>query len=207
MEEERKLIRNIIFDIGNVLADFAIEEFYRSRGYSGEIWERLMKATARDPDWAEFDRGVLSMEQVLERFIENDPGIEGPLRESFRSVEGMVTRREDTVPWLNSLRAKGYGLYYLSNFSEKARWDCAEALDFLPLMDGGILSYQEKLIKPDPAIYELLLARYGLKASECVFLDDMSRNVEAARKLGIEGIRFQSREQAQEELRRLGADA
>ena len=71
-------------------------------------------------------------------------------------------------------------------------------------MDGGILSYQEKLIKPDPAIYTLLLERYGLVAEESVFLDDTLANVEAARKLGIHGIWFQTKEQAEEELKRLG---
>ena len=80
-------------------------------------------------------------------------------------------------------------------------------LDFLPLMDGGILSYQEKLIKPDPAIYQLLLARYGLKADECVFLDDTERNVVEAVRQGMAGILFRGREQAEEELKKLGVDA
>ena len=71
-------------------------------------------------------------------------------------------------------------------------------------MDGGILSYQEKLIKPDPAIYQLLLNRYGLKAQECVFLDDTERNVDAAIQQGMAGIVFRSREQAVEELKGLG---
>ena len=73
-------------------------------------------------------------------------------------------------------------------------------------MDGGILSHRDKLIKPDPAIYALLLERFGLRAEECVFLDDTPVNIEAGRKLGIQGIVFQTREQAVRELREMGLE-
>ena len=64
------------------------------------------------------------------------------------------------------------------------------------MMDGGILSYKVKMTKPDPKIYELLLSEYNLKADECIFIDDTLRNVEAAEKLGIHGVRFISQEDA-----------
>lgn len=70
-------------------------------------------------------------------------------------------------------------------------------------MDGGIMSYTVHLAKPDPAIYQTLLDRYGLKAEECVFLDDTVRNVEAAQALGIVGIVVTSQEQAKKELETL----
>ena len=75
-----------------------------------------------------------------------------------------------------------------------------DALDFIPYMDGGILSYQDRMIKPDAKIYQLLLARYELKAQESVFIDDTLANVEAARALGFHGIVFRTKEQVQEEL-------
>ena len=94
----------------------------------------------------------------------------------------------------------------LSNFPEKMLRDCAEDMIFLKETDGGILSYQEKLIKPMPAIYWTLLDRYGLEAEECVFIDDTSVNIEAARRLGIHGIVFESREQVEKELNSLLTD-
>ena len=81
--------------------------------------------------------------------------------------------------------------------------ECIDALDFIPYTDGGILSFQDRVIKPDEKIYRLLLSRYQLKAQECVFLDDTPANVEAAVRLGFAGIVFRTREQAQEELRAL----
>ena len=195
-----KMIRNIIFDIGNVLADFRWREFLRDKGFDRDMTERIARASVLSPYWNEVDRGVLGREEVMARFVSVEPGIEEELHLAYDNIKGLVTPRSYAVPWVRELKEKGYGVYYLSNFSEMAHKECDDALAFMSDTDGGILSYQEKVIKPDREIYELLLSRYGLKAEECVFLDDMPENVEGARACGIHGIRFQSREQAETEL-------
>ncbi len=201
------MITTIIFDIGNVLADFTWEAHYRSFGYNEEIFERLANATVRNPFWNECDRGVLSDEELLQGFIENDPGIEKEIRETQHDKSTIVSRNDYAIPWIQELKGKGYRCLYLSNFSRKAHKDCAAALDFLPYMDGGILSYQEKIIKPMPEIYQLLIDRYGLVPEECVFLDDTQKNLDGAQKFGIHTILFRNQAQAVEELRRLGVEA
>ena len=198
------MIRNIIFDIGNVLAGFTWQEFFTELGYEGERFDRLANATVKSPDWNEVDRGVLGEEELLERFIKNDPPMETDIRRVFQDVGGMVRKLDYAVPWVESLKAAGYGCYYLSNFSHKVYVECAEALEFLPYMDGGILSYRDKVIKPDTKIYELLLSRYGLKVSECVFLDDTQKNLPPAEKLGMHTILFRDQKQAEGELEKLG---
>ena len=70
-------------------------------------------------------------------------------------------------------------------------------------MDGGVFSCYEKLIKPDPALFKVILERYGLKPEECVFIDDNLPNVEAARNLGINAIHFKKYSQAKDELENL----
>lgn len=194
------MIRNIVFDIGNVLAGFAWEDFYRSFGYSEEIFEKLADATVRNPMWNEMDRGAMSDEELLAGFIRNDPSIEAQIREVFENVGGMILRYDYAIPWLRELKGRGYGIYIISNFAHKAHEDCIQALDFLKEADGAILSYQVKLIKPSPEIYRLLCSKFGLKAEECVFIDDMERNVTAAKAEGMEGIVFHSLEQAKREL-------
>lgn len=77
-------------------------------------------------------------------------------------------------------------------------------MDFLPFMDGGIFSFREHMIKPDPAIYQLLLKNYSLTPSECVFLDDTQENIDVANVLGIHGITFVNLEQAREALATFG---
>lgn len=198
------MIKNIIFDIGNVLTDFRWKDFLMDKGFDDAMVDRIAKASVLTPAWYEVDRGSLSIDEVMEMFVKNDPEIEKELHIAFDDIHGMVTIRDYAIPWLQELKANGYGCFYLSNFSEKAEKDCADCLAFMPWMDNGILSYTVKLIKPDPEIYKLVLQKCGIKAEESVFIDDTLVNVEAAQALGIEGIHFRSIEQVKEDLRKLG---
>ena len=198
------MIKSIIFDIGNVLMPFAYRPFFESFGFDAETVERLCKATAQSPDWNELDRGVLSYEEVLERFVHNDPQLEDIIHRVFADLHGILGLYDYTESWIKQLKEEGYGVYYLSNFFQKADEDCKDLMSFLELMDGGILSYKDKVTKPDRQIYELLLTRYGLKAEECVFLDDTKKNIIGAKAVGIEGILFQNKVQAVAELKKLG---
>ncbi|MDE6845769.1 MAG: HAD family phosphatase [Lachnospiraceae bacterium] len=201
------MITTIIFDIGNVLADFTWREHFASFGYDDEMVERIAKVTVKDPLWNEVDRGVMESEELIQKFAAADPEIEQDIRKVLANVKTMVVRNDYAIPWIQDLKRKGYRVLYLSNFSERAETDCAEALDFIPYMDGGILSYKEKVIKPMPEIYQLLIDRYDLIPEECVFMDDTSKNLVGAEKFGIHTIHFQNQAQAIEELRKLGVDA
>lgn len=198
------MIKTVIFDIGNVLAGFAWKEYFDRFSYSEEVKERIGKATVESPVWNEYDRGNLSDEEVMEAFVKNDPGIEKELRESLSDISGMLVRYDYAIPWIKALKESGYQVLVLSNFSHKAVVECAEVLDFLPFTDGGILSYKEHMIKPQPEIYELLISRYSLVPEDCVFMDDTLINVEGARKAGIHAIHFRNKEQAEKELHGLG---
>lgn len=198
------MIKNVIFDIGNVLTVFCWKKYFKSFGYSDEMVERIANASTKNLSWNEYDRGVLTEEEVLELFIRQDPEIEEELRTVNRNIKDILKRCDYAIPWIQELKEKGFKVFYLSNFFKKAEVECAEALDFIPYMDGGILSYQEKLIKPDAAIYQLLMSRYNLQAKECVFIDDRADNCEAARKLGMQAICFQNREQVVKELADMG---
>ncbi len=201
------MVKNIIFDIGNVLVAFRWREYFAEFGYSEEINDRLAGATVLSEVWNEYDRGVLTEEEILQGFINNDPDLEPVIRKTLSCLKGLLIMYDYTVPWVKELKEKGYGVYYLSNFSYPASRDCWDEMGFMPYMDGGILSYKEKIIKPDPAIYKLLMERYGLKAEECVFLDDTEKNIKGALHAGMHGIVFKNKEQAVEELRKLGVDA
>lgn len=199
-----KMIRNIVFDIGNVLTDFRWRDFLREKGFDEETIGRIARASVENPVWQEYDRGELSSEELMEEFIKMDPGLEKELHAAYDDIHGIVTPRDYAIPWVRELKEKGYGVYYLSNYSAKAYVECADSLAFIPYTDGGILSFQERVVKPEPEIYELLLNRYGLNAGECVFLDDTAVNVEAAKRLGFCGIVFENQAQARAELAALG---
>ncbi|MCM1162494.1 MAG: HAD family phosphatase [Roseburia sp.] len=198
------MITTIIFDIGNVLVDFNWKEYIASFGFSEEVQEKLAKATMLSREWDEFDRGVLEIEDIIQKFIQNDSTMEKEIRMICENVHDMLGRRDYAIPWIQDLKKKGYGVYYLSNFSQKAEAECAHTLDFLPYMDGGILSYQEKCIKPEPEIYQILINRYHLIPEQCVFMDDKPVNCEGAKKAGMHTIVFTTKEEAEKELLKLG---
>ncbi|MBQ7065808.1 MAG: HAD family phosphatase [Lachnospiraceae bacterium] len=197
------MITTIIFDIGNVLVDFSWKEYIAGFGFSKEVQEKISKATMLSEAWDEFDRGVLEVEDIIKMFIENDSSIEKEIRLICEDIHDMLGRRDYAIPWIKELKEKGYKVLYLSNFSRKAEVECAHTLDFLPYMDGGILSYQEKVIKPEPEIYQILIDRYNLVPDECVFMDDKEINCEGARKAGIHAIVFTTKEEAEKELLKL----
>ncbi len=197
-------IDTVVFDIGNVLVDFAWKEFLEKKGFDQVMVDRIAKASVYSDDWNEYDRGNLSTEEIIDRFVENDPGIEKELREAFTDLTDIVTKRERTIPWIKAIKAAGYKVLVLSNFSRQAVEGCREAMSFLDYVDGGILSYRDHVIKPGAEIYNLLTERYELVPSKTVFIDDTLVNVEAAQKLGWKGINFKSYEQVEDELRGLG---
>lgn len=194
------MIKNIIFDIGNVLAHFRWAEYLRDKGFSREMVERIGRASVMCELWAEFDRGVYTDEEIVQFFVERDPEIGAELHEAFDYVEGMVTPCDYAIDWIQSYKDRGFKVWYLSNFSYKCETQCPDSLSFMPLMDGGILSYKDKLVKPNPDIYRLLLKRYELKAEECIFIDDTVVNIEEAERQGIHGVVFKSHEQAAAEV-------
>lgn len=200
------MIKTIIFDIGNVLTGFCLPEFIQSKGYDKDMTTRIINATLRTPVWNELDRGVWTDEEIIEGFVKNDPEIEEDLRKTFANVDGMLLRYDYAIPWIQELKSKGYQVLYLSNFNHPAHTQCSDAIDFLPYMDGGILSYLDLVIKPEPAIYELLISRYNLIPEECVFMDDLQVNLDGASKFGIHTILFTNQAEAIKELKKLGVE-
>ena len=197
------MIKNIIFDIGNVLVDYCWKEHIARFGFTGETLERIGDAMMRSPQWNEIDRGVWSNEELLKAFIQNAPELEKEIQLVFSDLSTLVRERPYSVEWIRSLKKEGYRTYCLSNYSYRVETEAAHALSFLKELDGGILSYKVHQIKPDPKIYQTLMERYGLKAEESVFLDDSPANIETARALGMQGILVTSQEQAVEALDQL----
>ena len=122
------------------------------------------------------------------------------------NIDGIILKREKSIPWIKALKAAGYKVLYLSNFSKQALEGNADALDFIDETDGGILSYRDHVVKPDPAIYKLLEERYSLVPEKTVFIDDVEENIQTALSLGWNGIIYESYEQAAGELKKLGVN-
>lgn len=197
------MIKTVIFDIGNVLTEFAWEEYLHSFDLPKEVIKKFADASINHKVWREYDLGNLTDEEIVDNFILNAPELEKEIKMVYKSIHGMIKKVDYAIPWIQELKARGYQVLVLSNFSSKALKDCEEAMDFLPYTDGGILSFRDHLIKPMPEIYELLIERYRLNPQECVFLDDLQRNIDGADKLGIHTILFTNYQDAKEKLEKI----
>lgn len=195
------MIKNIVFDMGGVLLEFCWREQFEKKGISGALLERVANATVRDKDWNEFDRGVLSFEEVVDLCVDNDPGIEAEIRKVLTMFPDMIKKMPYTDELIDALKAAGCNLYILSNFPQATYEHSPKVLDFIDKTDGQIISYQYQVIKPDEEIYKLLLSKYNLNADECVFIDDKIENVEGAENCGIMGIHFTSIDDLMHRLR------
>ena len=195
------MINTVIFDIGMVLAYFRGQEMYEDMGITGEDFETIANATIRNPMWNEFDRGLISTEEIIEIFVKKAPQFRKEITAIYETPEIMVRMYDYTLPWIRELKERGYKIYALSNWSKPTYEACIDnSLSFLKEMDGEIISFREHLLKPEREIYQLLCDRFDINPAEAVFLDDNIANVEAAREFGLNAIHFKDYEQGKAEL-------
>lgn len=197
------MVKNIIFDVGNVLVDFNWDKQFHDLGFEGEIYDAVAKATVLSDTWNEYDKGELSDQEILNRFLEAGKGYESQIRNLWDHIETAVHRFPYTMDWIRDLKAAGYHLYILSNYSSRTHERTANELLFESMMDGVVFSYMVKQVKPYEPIYRTLLETYHLTPAECVFLDDRAENLEIPKKLGIHTICFTSQEDAIIQMKKL----
>ena len=195
------MINTVIFDIGMVLVYFRWRELFSDLGFKGEKFDKIASATVHNPWWNEFDKGEMTVEEIIDKYALSAPEYKVDIAKIYDHKEEFILLYDYTVPWIRELKERGYKVYVLSNWSEpvyEANKDTH--LSFLKEVDGGIMSFREKMIKPDQEIYQLLCDRYHINPKEAIFLDDNKTNVDAALEFGLNAIHFKNYEQAKEEL-------
>ncbi len=197
------MIKNIVFDIGNVLAAFRWKDYISELGIRPELEERLALATTRNPLWREIDRCTRPLDDIVTDMIAYDPGIEDEIRLFFADRRRLVMEYDYSAGWMKELKERGYKIYLLSNYSEDHFQYISTHFAFFGLEDGRVISFEEKILKPEARIYEILFERYGLTPSECVFLDDTPENIKGAIASGMKGIVFENYQQGRAELEKL----
>lgn len=183
--------RIVVFDIGNVLIEWDPRFLYRKIFAGDETKVSAFLAEVCTAEWnLEQDRGRRWADAVAEltaRFPQWRAEIEAYDRRWHEMVPGPVP---GSLAILERLRAAGVPNYAITNFSDEKFAEAKARFPFLDAFDGIIVSGEERLLKPDPAIYELLLTRYGLAAGDCIFVDDSEKNVVAARAVGMHAHHF-----------------
>ncbi len=198
------MIKNIIFDIGNVLAAFRWQKMFKELGFTGEVFDKVRDATVMGPWWPEYDRSRLSDAEIMENCCTLAPEYSKEIHMVFEHIQDICQTYDYARGWLYQLKAAGYGIYLLSNFGRTSFNLACNHFNFLDLVDGRVISYEVEEIKPDRAIFTALEKKYGLIPSECVFLDDSMKNIKAARSFGYRTIFFENRSLAVRKLEGMG---
>ena len=195
------MIRTIIFDIGNVLADFNGRAYLDSFALP-EQEDRIVERTLfLSPLWAEIDRGRLSDEELLAQICKSAPEQEMLIRRVYSGAGMAVSQNAYAPGLLKRLKELGYQIYILSNYGKTFYEERLSNFEFLRYSDGQVISYQEQYIKPEPEIYQILLSRYQICPEEAVFFDDLPKNLETAKTFGINTVQVRGYESIEEGLR------
>jgi 2-haloacid dehalogenase len=198
------MTQNVIFDLGGVLVDWsprylyskllpddaAIDAFLDEIGFAE--WNLALDAGARwDP----------AINELVTKFPHHRELIEAAHHRWHEMLPGAI---EGTVAILEALAEKETPLYAITNYSSEKLIETRDRFPFFNHFRDIVVSGDEKLTKPNPQIYHICLARNGLEASDCVFIDDSAKNVAGANAVGIHGIHFESPEKLGDDLARFG---
>lgn len=198
------MIKNIVFDFGGVLIEWSAYNLYRkllpSDGAIREFLEEINFSAFNK----ELDAGY-SFSKMKEKQLALFPQHRELVSAFFdRWNECIGDILYATVDILRELKAAGYPVFGLSNWSHETFPLVMQRHHFLPHLNGFLLSGYEGVAKPDAEIYHLFLERFNLNAEESLFIDDAPINIEAARRIGFTGIVFTSAEQLRTDLEGLG---
>lgn len=182
------MIKNIIFDLGNVLVKYSPENFL-NKYVKKENQEDFIINIFKSKDWLELDRGTLSYEDAIEIFTKRVPEEKESIEKLFReNISSCISPIEENVEIMRKLKKNGYNVYILSNFHEPAFEYIKENWDFIKEFNGDVVSCYYHYIKPEREIYETILKKYNLTPHETIFIDDVDANINGAKELGIKGI-------------------
>lgn len=194
-------IQNVVFDVGQVLLEWnpaaVVARLHPDTATQAVIRRQMFEHA----DWHEFDRGGLGYDDAIRHFAnttglsaEQTRGLIDATRESLVPIPGSIRLVED-------LARAGVHLYLLSNMPASTFDYLVQKHRFFSYFKYLVISGQILLIKPDPAIFEHLVGRTGIVPAESVFIDDLPKNIAAARGCGFHAIQFQDPESCRRELR------
>lgn len=197
------MIKNVIFDLGNVLIDFKPIKYIKSLGYDDEKALEIFNKTIKDSIWTDMDRGIYrDKESYVSAFKTKYPEIQDDIDKFLGGpwVENVIFPLKDNLKMIDLVKEKGLNYYILSNYPKDAFEYTYDMCPFIQNGDGMVISYDVLMIKPDKNIYLKLLDKYGLKANECLFIDDLDINIEGAKSVGINAFVFKDLEDRYKKL-------
>jgi 2-haloacid dehalogenase len=195
-----KPVTDVVFDIGNVLVRWSPHFLYSKIFADTAAIDRFLVEIDHDAWNLEQDRGRPFAEGIA-ACIADHPEWEAEIRAyDARWQEMLVGAIDGSVVLLETLRARGMPTWAITNFSREKFAETRARFPFLQGFRDTVVSAHERMVKPDPAIYRLLLDRNGLTAANCLFIDDSLANVHGARAVGMQAVHFTTPERLAADL-------
>ena len=204
------MIKNVVFDLGNVLISFRPPEFLDKCNYAEPLKSAILDDIFHSSFWMMLDNGDLTTNEAIEGVKANSTLEKAIIDEIFERRIEILIPIPANIKLLPELKKHGYRLFYLSNFpndlwSQVRNGRRASDYEFFKYFDGGLISAEARSSKPDMKIYLDLIRKYSLNPGECFYIDDIEKNVRSAEVAGMKGFAtFGSHEIYPEVKRRLG---
>ena len=194
-------IRNVVFDIGGVLLKWDPPAFI-AKVVSDPAQQALVRREIFEhPEWHEFDRGAIDVTRAVETFGQRAGLTQEQMRTLLQTANESLHPIAGTVRLVEDLATAGIHLYVLSNMPVSTFEYLTRKHEFFRHFRELVISGAILMIKPEPAIYKHLVEKTGIVPAESVFLDDLLKNVVAARECGLHAIQFAGADAARAELR------
>lgn len=194
------MIKNIIFDFGKVLVDYDFRHIITRFFADKEQEERFYEIATNETFMDIVDKEEIPFSELIEDLKRKYPEFSEAFQKFHDHYPDFVTGEVPGMrELLKELKDKGYKLYGLTNWCSAVH-EVMRRYDIFNLLDGRVISSEEKLIKPDKAIYLKVCEKYGLKPNECLFTDDKEKNIDGARSAGMNAVLFKDCEDFRKQL-------
>lgn len=183
------MIKNIVFDMGNVLVNYDAKRVCRKFIDNEADLNEVCASVFISPEWIFLDMGIITDEEALKKMCARLPE---RLHEKARLCmehwhEYCMTPVSEMAEVIKTLKERGFGIYLCSNASLRLLTCCRQVIPGIEHFDGVLFSAEETCIKPQRQLYEAFFKRFNLKPEECYFIDDLQLNIDGARACGMDG--------------------
>ncbi len=198
------MIKNVVFDLGQVLIEFEPLKYLKPYGFDKITNQTLREIIFYSEEWEDCNRGKYkNNSDLVEILCDKNPQYADKIKLVLdKNWVKLLYLKKDTEEFVNELKQKGFKIYILSNISEES-YEFIKQFDFWRNVDGAVFSYQEKVCKPDVRIYEKLLGKYCLIPNQSIFIDDREDNIAVAKNLQMHGVLFRNLEETKKEVENL----
>lgn len=181
-------IKNIVFDIGNVLMTWDPEGIYRTLFEKDNYYSHPISSIVGGEVWQKLDKGTIELNSAIENLSRENEPYGQDIDRFIREAPNHIPPITKSVTCALKYKELGYNIYLLSNFPEYGYKIIRNKFDFFDQFHGEIISWNVKAIKPNRDIYDILLSKYNLDPKATLFIDDLKENIIAAEKVNIKGL-------------------